>query len=181
MITPFMTTTHSILQFPHPHLRHQARKIEQFDEKLQQLIATMFTIMRDHAGIGLAATQIDIPLQLSVIDIPGEPQTPLVMVNPRIEVMDNERIPTEEGCLSIADFRARIARPKAILLHAQDGAGKNYQLSSQGLLAVCIQHEYDHLYGRLFIDYLPPLRREIVRRRLSRRARQQKAHYGSIQ
>ena len=151
-----------LLRFPNKLLRAPAQEVQRFDAKLDQLVQSMFELMRQHEGIGLAAPQLGVLKQVAVIDIEGEAHTPLVMVNPKFSVLDPVTASREEGCLSLPGIRAHLQRPRRIMLSAQDQKGRPYQLEAEGLLAICIQHEYDHLHGILFIDYLQPLKREML-------------------
>ena len=148
-----------ILLYPHPNLRKVAQRVDVFDENLRRLATDMFETMYDAPGIGLAATQVDIHQQLAVIDVSEEKNQSLVLVN--AEILASEGVEEmEEGCLSIPQINEKVTRKEWVRLRYQDLDGKECVLETGGLLAVCIQHELDHLHGRLFIDHISPLKRE---------------------
>ncbi len=148
-----------ILLYPHPNLRKVAQRVDFFDENLRHLVTDMFATMYDAPGIGLAATQVDIHQHLAVIDVSEEKNQPLVLVN--AEILASEGVEDmEEGCLSIPGINEKVTRKDWVRLRYQDLDGKECVLETGGLLAVCIQHELDHLHGRLFIDHISPLKRE---------------------
>ena len=160
-----------ILEFPDPRLRTRAASVEVVDERIQTLIDDMFETMYDANGIGLAASQIDVHEQVIVIDLSSDRSTPRVFVNPKVEVIDETLEGFEEGCLSVPGFSESIERPKAIHVKALDRDGSTVDETVTGLLAVCLQHEMDHLQGKLFVDYLSPLRRQRIRQRLEKEQR----------
>ena len=160
----------TILEFPDPRLRTKAQPVTSFDDGLQQLIDAMFATMYAAPGIGLAATQVDVHKQLLVLDVSEEKNTPLVLINPRIVERDGEQV-YQEGCLSVPGIFADVGRAEHIVVEAQDRHGQPFRLDAHGLLAVCIQHEMDHLIGKLFVDYLSPLKRELVRKKLEKQHR----------
>ena len=160
-----------ILEFPDPRLRTRAASVEVVDERIQTLIDDMFETMYDANGIGLAASQIDVHEQVIVIDLSSDRSTPRVFVNPKVEVIDETLEGFEEGCLSVPGFNESIERPKAIRVNALDRDGSSIDESLTGLLAVCLQHEMDHLQGKLFVDYLSPLKRQRIRQRLEKEQR----------
>ena len=148
-----------ILLYPHPNLRKVAQRVDVFDENLRRLVTDMFATMYAAPGIGLAATQVDIHQHLAVIDVSEEKNQPLVLVN--AEILASEGIEEmEEGCLSIPQINEKVTRKEWVRVRYQDLDGKECVLETGGLLAVCIQHELDHLHGRLFIDHISPLKRE---------------------
>ena len=148
-----------ILLYPHPNLRKVAQTVEVFDDTLRRLADEMFETMYAAPGIGLAATQVDVHLKLAVVDVSEEKNQPLVLVN--AEIIASEGVEEmEEGCLSIPCLHEKVARKDWVHVRYQDLDGKACELQTDGLLAVCIQHELDHLHGRLFIDHLSPLKRE---------------------
>ena len=149
-----------ILKYPDPRLRTVAENVIKFDKSLLNLSEDMLETMYAENGIGLAATQIDIHLRLVVIDISEERDDPMVFVNPVVTVLDNKSlVPCEEGCLSIPGASVEVTRPDKIRLNWVDIDGEHHEDSPEGLLAVCIQHEIDHLEGKLLVDYLSPLKR----------------------
>jgi len=156
-----------ILIFPDPRLRKVAKKIVKFDKSLENLANNMLKTMYEANGIGLAATQVDFHVRLVVMDISEERNDPKIFVNPIYRVLDDhELFEFEEGCLSIPGFNEIIARPDKIELTWQDLSGKQHKDYPEGLLTVCIQHEIDHLEGKLMVDYVSALRRDRVRKRL---------------
>jgi peptide deformylase len=147
-----------ILEFPDPRLRTKARPLapEQIDDRLRALIGDMFETMYAAPGIGLAATQVDVHQRLVVIDVSEEKDQPLVLINP--EILDRQGSQTcQEGCLSVPGIYADVERADQVTVRALDRDGKPFELTADGLLAVCIQHELDHLDGKVFVDYLSPL------------------------
>ena len=153
--------------FPDPRLRKVAKKIVKFDKSLENLANNMLKTMYEANGIGLAATQVDFHVRLVVMDISEERNDPKIFVNPIYRVLDgHELFEFEEGCLSIPGFNEIIARPDKIELTWQDLSGKQHKDYPEGLLTVCIQHEIDHLEGKLMVDYVSALRRDRVRKRL---------------
>jgi len=148
-----------ILLYPHPNLRKMAQRVDVFDESLRTLAKDMFATMYAAPGIGLAATQVDIHQHLAVIDVSEDKNQPLVLVN--AEILASEGVEDmEEGCLSIPGINEKVTRKDWVRVRYQDLDGKECVLETGGLLAVCIQHELDHLHGRLFIDHISPLKLE---------------------
>jgi peptide deformylase len=160
----------TILEYPDPRLRNMAQPVAAFDAALQGLIEDLFETMYAAPGIGLAATQVNVHKQLLVLDVSEEKNAPLVLVNPKIVAREGSQI-YQEGCLSVPNIYADVERADRISVEAQDRDGQPLQLQADGLLAVCIQHEMDHLVGKLFVDYLSPLKRELVRRKLEKQRR----------
>ena len=160
-----------ILEFPDPRLRTRAAVVPAVDGRIQTLIEDMFETMYDANGIGLAASQIDVHEQVIVIDLSTDGSAPRVFVNPTIEVIDETLDGFEEGCLSVPGFSEAVERPKTIKVEAQDRDGSYIDETVTGLLAVCLQHEMDHLKGKLFVDYLSPLKRQRIRHRLEKEQR----------
>ena len=160
-----------ILEFPDPRLRTRAAVVPAVDGRIQTLIDDMFETMYDANGIGLAASQIDVHEQVIVIDLSSDGSAPRVFVNPTIEVIDETLDGYEEGCLSVPGFSEAVERPKAIKVEALDRDGRPIDETVTGLLAVCLQHEMDHLQGTLFVDYLSPLKRQRIRQRLEKEQR----------
>ena len=156
-----------ILIFPDPRLRKIAEKVTKFDKSLQNLADDMLLTMYDANGIGLAATQVNRHVRLVVMDISDNRDDPRIFVNPSYRVLkDHNLFEFEEGCLSIPGFNETIARPDRIELIWQDISGKEHTDSPEGLLTVCIQHEIDHLDGKLMVDYVSALKRDRVRSKL---------------
>ena len=157
-----------ILEFPDPRLRKVASPITVFDVKLEVLIDDMFETMYDSQGIGLAATQIDVHKRLLVIDVSESKDSPLVFINPSFEIIEDELSEYDEGCLSVPGFYETVSRPKGIKVQAQDRRGEKFEIEAEGILATCIQHENDHLDGKLFVDYISALKRQRIRSKLEK-------------
>jgi peptide deformylase len=162
----------TILEYPDPRLRTKAQPVVVFDPALQTLIDAMFETMYAAPGIGLAATQVNVHRQLLVLDVSEEKNQPLVLINPRIVAQEGSQT-YQEGCLSVPGIYADVDRADRITVEALDRHGQPLHLQAEGLLAVCIQHEMDHLVGKLFVDYLSPLKRDLVRRKLEKQRRAQ--------
>ena len=157
-----------ILEFPDPRLRKVASPVTVFDAKLEVLIDDMFETMYDSQGIGLAATQIDVHKRLLVIDVSESKDSPLVFINPSFEIIEDELSEYDEGCLSVPGFYETVSRPKGIKVQAQDRRGEKFEIEAEGILATCIQHEIDHLDGKLFVDYISALKRQRIRSKLEK-------------
>ena len=155
-----------ILIFPDPKLRKVAKKIDKFDKSLEILAQNMLNTMYEAEGIGLAATQIDVHIRLVVMDLSEERNEPQVFVNPEYTVLDKSPFTYEEGCLSIPGFNEEISRPSKILLKWQDLQGNFHEDQPDGIFTVCAQHEIDHLDGKLFVDYLSPIKRDRIRKKI---------------
>ena len=160
-----------ILEFPDPRLRTKAKPITQVTDKHRQLIKDMFDTLYDAPGIGLAASQVDVHEQLIIIDISEDKSEQLVFINPKITVLEGEKEKMQEGCLSIPGFYEDVERVEHCLIEAIDENGKAFKLEATGLLAVCIQHEMDHLDGKLFVDYLSSTKRDRIRKKLEKQHR----------
>lgn len=157
-----------ILEFPDPRLRKVAEPVTRFDDDLHRLIDSMLETMYESEGIGLAATQVNIHKRLLVIDVSESKDSPQVFINPEFEIIDDEISEYDEGCLSVPGFYETVCRPRAVKIKAQDRDGNQFELDAQGLLATCIQHEIDHLNGKLFVDYLSTLKRDRIRQKLEK-------------
>jgi peptide deformylase len=157
-----------ILEYPDPRLRKIASPVNEVDASIRRLIDDMLETMYEAPGIGLAATQVDRHIQLIVMDLSEEKDAPLVFINPSIEILDGEPESMQEGCLSVPGFYEDVERIEHVLIKALDRDGKPFELEARGLLAVCIQHEMDHLNGKLFVDYLSSLKRNRIRKRLEK-------------
>ena len=155
-----------ILIFPDPKLRKVAKKIDKFDKSLEILAQNMLQTMYEAEGIGLAATQVDVHIRLVVMDLSEERNEPRVFVNPEYTILDKSPFTYEEGCLSIPGFNEEISRPSKILLKWQDLQGNFHEDQPDGIFTVCAQHEIDHLDGKLFVDYLSPIKRDRIRKKL---------------
>ncbi len=161
-----------ILHFPDPRLRNRAKAVTVVDETIGRLVDDMLETMYQAPGIGLAATQVNVAKRVVVIDISEEKNQPLCLINP--EILEKEGVEQmEEGCLSVPGIYELVTRANQIRLRALDREGKPFEMTAEGLLAVCIQHELDHLEGKLFVDYLSSLKRQRIRKRLEKEGRQQ--------
>lgn len=160
----------NILEFPDPRLRTKAQPVTVFDAALKQFVADMFETMYAAPGVGLAATQVDVHQQVLVADMSEDGDQPLVLINPRILEKGGEQI-YQEGCLSFPGIFADVERALRVKVAAQDVDGKAFELEVEGPLAVCIQHEMDHLVGKVFVDYLSPLKRSLLLKRLEKKRR----------
>jgi len=154
-----------ILHHPDPRLRKKTPPVQQFDQKLQKLIDDMFETMYAAPGVGLAANQVGVQLRLSVMDCSDEHNQPIVLINPEVLAAEEPQ-EMEEGCLSLPDIRDKVQRYNKLRLRALDRHGKPYELEAEGLMAQCVQHEIDHLDGKLYIDYLSSLKRERIKKKL---------------
>ena len=157
----------NILEFPDPRLRTKAAPVERVDAALRLLIDDMFETMYLAPGIGLAATQVDVHKRLLVTDVSSEKDDPHVLINPEILALDGVAI-TEEGCLSVPGFYEEVERAEHVRVRYQDRDGEQQESEFEGLLAVCVQHEMDHLQGKLFVDYLSEAKRLRIRKRLEK-------------
>jgi peptide deformylase len=163
-----------ILKFPDPRLRKKAELVERMDDALRKVLDDMVETMYHAEGIGLAATQVNVHLRMLVIDISEDRSSPMVFINPEITVIDPESLGHEEGCLSVPGYYELVTRPRKVRVNALDRQGDPFELEAEGILAVCIQHEVDHLNGKLFVDYISSLKRERIRSKLEKEHRQQK-------
>lgn len=154
-----------ILHFPDPRLRLQAHPVVQVDDQVRQAVRNMFETMYKAPGIGLAATQVNIQQQIIVIDVSEDKTDPICLINPTILDLDGTE-ETEEGCLSVPGFYENVTRAERVKVEALNEHGERVELEADGLLAVCIQHEMDHLEGKLFVDYLSPLKRQRIKKKL---------------
>jgi peptide deformylase len=160
-----------ILEFPDPRLRTVAKPVERFDEDLAELVEDMFETMYEEKGIGLAATQINVHQRVLVMDTSEGKERPRAFINPEIIAADGTQI-YEEGCLSVPGIYAKVERAEQITVRAHHPDGSEFTVDLEGLDAVCLQHEVDHLDGKVFVDYLSPLKRQMVRKRLEKTRRQ---------
>ena len=155
-----------ILCYPDPRLHKVAKPVQVVDARVHALIDDMLETMYDASGIGLAATQIDVHERLVVIDTSEERNQPLVLINPEITWMNEERVKGEEGCLSVPGIYDGVARATQVKVTALDRDGKSRQIDAEGMLAICIQHELDHLMGKVFVEYLSPLKQGRIKTKL---------------
>tara|TARA_B110000902_G_scaffold54556_1_gene63430 strand:- start:15888 stop:16394 length:507 start_codon:yes stop_codon:yes gene_type:complete len=161
-----------ILEFPDPRLRTIAKTVDTVDESIRTLLDDMLVTMYDASGIGLAATQINIHQRIVVIDVSETGNQPQVFINPEIIILDGPDHEYEEGCLSVPGFHEIVSRPEKIIVKALDRDGNPFELKPEGLLAVCIQHEVDHLNGKLFVDHISQLKRKRIRAKLEKQHKQ---------
>ena len=159
----------TILEFPDMRLRTIATPVINFDSSLSSLIKDMLETMYSAGGIGLAATQIDVHQRILVIDVSENRDKPQIFVNPTFTVSDQQNLDYDEGCLSIPGFYETISRPKKVVIHSHDQHGKHFDLEADGILAVCIQHEIDHLDGKLIVDYISRLKRNRILSKLEKK------------
>ena len=160
----------TILEYPDPRLKKVASPVQNFTPDIQKLVRDMAETMYAAPGVGLAATQVDVHKRIIVIDISDTKDDLRVFVNPRLVTAEGEA-ECEEGCLSVPGYYDKVIRPAQITVHAQNERGEPFELTAQGLLAVCIQHEMDHLVGRMFVDYLSPLKRARLAGRMKKKQR----------
>lgn len=161
-----------ILHYPDPRLRNRAQAVETVDDEIRELLADMLETMYAAPGIGLAATQVDVAKRVITIDISETADQPLCLVNPEILDLAGEAIETEEGCLSVPGVFEIVQRAERIRARALDRDGRLFEFEAEGLLAVCVQHEVDHLDGKLFIDHLSQLKRRRIRKKSHKQQRQ---------
>ena len=164
-----------ILEFPDPRLRTVAKTVAQVDANVKKLVDDMFETMYAAPGVGLAATQVNVHKRIVVIDVSENQDQPLVFINPEITILDETLFDYEEGCLSIPGFFEEITRPRHIRVKALNQKGETFEMEPEGLLAVCIQHEADHLEGKLFVDYISNIKRQRIRKKLEKQHREQQA------
>ena len=162
----------SILCYPDPRLHKVAQPVAQVDERIQTLVKDMLETMYDAQGIGLAATQIDVHERVVVIDVSEERNEPLVLINPEIIWASEEKQLGEEGCLSVPGIYDGVERSIAVKVKALDENGNSREIDAEGMLAICIQHEMDHLLGKVFVEYLSPLKRNRIKTKLVKAQKQ---------
>jgi peptide deformylase len=176
LITPM--TKLVILEYPDPRLRKKAAPVEEVDDALRQFIDNLLETMYGANGVGLAATQVDVHKRVIAIDVSESRDQPLVLINPELISKEGEG-PGEEGCLSLPGIYDKLKRAIRIRVRALDRNGQPFEMDAEGLLGVCIQHEMDHLEGKLFVDYLSELKRTLIRRRLEKERKQKSTHSDS--
>jgi peptide deformylase len=159
-----------ILEYPDPRLRTKARPVTRVDDTIRRLVDDMLETMYDAPGIGLAATQVDVHQRIIVVDVSENRDDPHAFINPGLTLISGE-VETEEGCLSVPGFYEPVVRADRIRVNALGRDGEPFELEAEGLLAVCIQHECDHLDGKLFVDYLSNLKRNRIRKKLEKQHR----------
>lgn len=160
----------NVLTFPDERLRTVAKPVTEFNAEIKTLVSDMFETMREEKGVGLAATQVNVHKQVIVMDVSDDQDTPLVFINPVI-VSQTGTMVNEEGCLSVPGNYAKVERAEKITVRAFDEKGEEFTIDAEELLAICIQHEMDHLAGKLFVDYLSPLKRNRIMKKLEKEAR----------
>ncbi len=157
----------NVLEFPDKRLRTKAAEVVAFDGKIKTLVDDMFETMYEYKGVGLAATQIDVHQRIIVIDVSEDKNEPLCLINP--EIIANEGLEeSEEGCLSVPGFFENVERSERVTVKALNKEGRSFEIEADELLSVCIQHEMDHLQGKLFVDYLSPLKRQRIKAKLDK-------------
>lgn len=160
-----------ILEFPDPRLRSKAKPVKEVTGKLISLADKMLDAMYEAPGIGLAATQVNFHQRMIVLDVSEEKKSPLILINPTLEEQEGE-IETSEGCLSVPGFWELVVRSSRIVINAINREGNPFTMEAEDVLAVCIQHEMDHLEGKLFVDYISPTKRQLIRKKLQKLQKQ---------
>jgi peptide deformylase len=164
-----------ILRYPDPRLHTVAKPVGQIDARIRELIDDMLHTMYDANGIGLAATQVDVHERLVIIDVSEERDAPLVLINPEITWASPTKEKADEGCLSVPEIYDGVERSIAVKVRALDADGNSREIEAEGLLAVCVQHELDHLVGKVFVEYLSPLKRNRIKTKMVKAAREEKS------
>ena len=165
-----------VLKFPHPRLRPKAAPVNEVNDEIRQIVADMFDTMYAEKGVGLAATQVNIHQRIVVIDVSENKEQAYVLINPEIIKKSADTMINEEGCLSVPSSYAKVDRHTEVTVKALDEHGNEFELDGDELLAICIQHELDHLNGGLFVDYLSPLKRKRIQTKLEKEARLEKSN-----
>jgi peptide deformylase len=163
----------TILRYPDPRLHQVASPVSEVDARIRQLVDDMLQTMYAADGVGLAATQVDVHERVIVIDTSEQRDQPLVLINPALVWRSDERVSNEEGCLSVPAIYEKVERHAAVTVAALDRDGKPFERRVQGLTAVCVQHEMDHLLGKVFVEYLSPLKRDRIRAKMHKRTREE--------
>ena len=162
-----------ILRYPDPRLHTVARPVAQVDERIRQLVDDMLETMYEAEGVGLAATQVDVHERVIVIDTSEGREDPRVLINPELVAASDERVLMDEGCLSVPEVFDKVSRYARVRVRALDRSGQVQEFDAEGLLAVCVQHEMDHLLGKVFVEYLSPLKRTRIRTRMLKKSREE--------
>lgn len=162
----------NILRFPDPRLHTVAQPVAVVDDRIRRLADDMLETMYAAEGVGLAATQVDVHERVLVMDVSEERNQPLVLVNPELVFKSDDLIEGEEGCLSVPTIYDKVMRHRKVTVQALDRDGNTFQFDAEGLLSVCVQHEMDHLAGKVFVEYLSPLKRERIKTKLVKKARE---------
>lgn len=165
----------NILRFPDPRLHTVAKAVQAVDERIASLVDSMLDTMYAADGVGLAATQVDVHERVIVIDVSEQRDTPLVLINPELTAKSDEMVEGDEGCLSVPTIYDQIKRHARVTVRALDRQGESFEMEAEGLLAVCVQHEMDHLIGKVFVEYLSPLKRERIKNKMIKKAREEQA------
>ena len=165
----------NILQYPDPRLHTVAKPVTQVDDRVRAIVSDMFETMYAAKGVGLAATQVDIHERIIVVDTSEQRDQPMVLINPQIVQRSADSKEWEEGCLSLPGIYDKVTRPDQIRVRALDARGESFEIDADGLLAVCVQHEMDHLEGKVFVDYLSALKRSRIKVRMRKRQRETEA------
>jgi peptide deformylase len=164
----------NILRYPDPRLHRVAKPVQSVDDRIGRLVADMLETMYEAEGVGLAATQVDVHERVIVIDTSDSRDKPLVLINPELVARSEDMVVTDEGCLSVPAVYDKVRRHARVAVRALDRDGRVFEREAAGLNAVCIQHEMDHLMGKVFVEYLSPFKRERIRTRMLKRARDEK-------
>jgi peptide deformylase len=165
----------TILRYPDPRLHTVAKPVQTVDARIKQLVADMLETMYDAEGVGLAATQVNVHERVIVMDVSEERKQPLVLINPVLVSASDEMAEGEEGCLSVPQTFDKVQRHAKVRVSALNEEGQARELDAEGLLAVCVQHEMDHLMGKVFVEYLSPLKRDRIKTKMLKKARQEQA------
>jgi peptide deformylase len=163
----------SILRYPDPRLHTVAAPVKEVDDRLRQLIDDMLETMYEAEGVGLAATQVDVHQRVIVMDTSEERDEPRVLINPELIAVSEEMVIGDEGCLSVPTIYDAVQRHAKVTVRALDRNGQPYEMAVEGLAAVCVQHEMDHLMGKVFVEYLSPLKRERIKSKMLKRSREE--------
>jgi peptide deformylase len=163
-----------ILRFPDPRLHTVAKAVQSVDARVQRLVDDMLETMYEADGVGLAATQVDVHERIIVIDIAPQLRRPHVLINPELVARSEEMSLTDEGCLSVPEVYDKVQRHARLTVRALNRSGESVQFDADGLLSVCVQHEMDHLMGKVFVEYLSPLKRERIRHKMQKRTRDER-------
>jgi peptide deformylase len=164
-----------ILIYPDLRLNKVAKPVSVFDARLRQLLSDMTETMYDARGVGLAAPQVGVAERILIVDVSEERQAPQIFINPAIITTDGENVLHEEGCLSVPGVYEPVERPARVSVRAQDASGKWFEITAEGMMAVCLQHEIDHLDGKMFVDYLSPLKRNRIKGKMRKESRERKS------
>ncbi len=166
----------NILRYPDDRLHRVAAPVVVVDDRIRRLVDDMFHTMRDADGIGLAATQVDVHERVIVIDVSESHDDPLVLINPELVLCSDQMALAEEGCLSVPTIYDKVQRHERVTVRALDRNGQTFEKEASGTLAICIQHEMDHLLGKVFVEYLSPLKRERIRSKMMKKTREESRH-----